>query len=41
MDQYQLHEEYISHIPGIMKLSNMNGANLFQVKEDDCNIIVN
>ena len=41
MDQYQLEEEYISHILGRMKLSNLNGADLFQVKEDDCNVIVN
>ena len=30
-----------SHIFKRMKLSNLNGADLFQVKEDNCNIIVN
>ena len=41
MDQYQLQEEYISHILERMKLSNLNGADLFQVKKDNCIIIVN
>ena len=26
--------------PSRMKFSNLNGADLFQVKEDDCDIIV-
>ena len=41
IDQYQLQEEYISHILERMKLSNLKEADLFQVKEDDCNIVVN
>jgi len=32
--------EYIYEILDRMKLSNQNGVDLFQVKEDDCNIIV-
>ena len=41
MDKYTLQEEYTSHILKRMKLSNLKGADLFQVKENNCNIIVN
>ena len=40
-DHSQFQEEDISKILEKMKLSNQNGADLFQVKEDYCNIIVN
>ena len=37
VDHSQFQVEDISQILKRMKLSNQNGADLFQVKEDDCN----